>query len=161
MAFSNADISAAVKGVQNVNALVNDVCDYDLRISLEKLLIISDAKLDLVFDMAGTLQVFKTTSDIVNLVQKTVNWYVLGRAQPAYDSFKEDLCTLEVLDSILQYLHAMREAFRFKPKTLSVIDFDFIFSIRRACEGFNRREVENLVLTGRTWCKTVRRSLLK
>ena len=53
MAFSNADISAAVKGVQNVNALVNDVCDYDLRISLEKLLIISDAKLDLVFDMAG------------------------------------------------------------------------------------------------------------
>ena len=85
--------------------------------------------------MAGTLQVFKTTSDIVNLVQKTVNWYVLGRAQPAYNSFKEGLCTLEVLDSILQYLHAMREAFRFKPKTLSVIDFDFIFSIRRACEG--------------------------
>ena len=36
---------------------------------------------------------------------------------------------------------------RFKPKTLSVIDFDFIFSIRRACEGSNRREVENLVLS--------------
>ena len=56
MAFSNADFSAAMKGVQNVNASVNDVCDYDLRISLEKLLntsnvqeaeqIISDAKRD-------------------------------------------------------------------------------------------------------------------
>lgn len=93
-----------VKGIQNVNALPTDVCDYDLRISLDKLLnasniteaeqVISDAKLDLVFDMAGTFQVIKTTSDIVNLVQKTVNWYVLGRAQPAYDSFKEGLRTL-------------------------------------------------------------------
>lgn len=65
-----------------------DVCDYDLRISLDKLLnvsnrtegeqVISDAKLDLVFDLAGTFQVIKTTSDIVKLVQKTVNWYVLG-----------------------------------------------------------------------------------
>ena len=64
-----------------------------------------------------------------------------------YDSFKEGLHTLGVLDSILQYLHAMREAFRFEPKTLSVIDFDFIFSIRRACEGSNRWEVENLVLS--------------
>ena len=54
-----------------MNASVNDVCDYDLRICLEKLLnssnvqeaedIINDAKLDLLFDMAGTFQVIKTT----------------------------------------------------------------------------------------------------
>ena len=73
-----------------MNASVNDVCDYDLRICLEKLLnssnvqeaedIINDAKLDLLFDMAGTFQVIKTTSDIENLVQKTVNWYVFGKS---------------------------------------------------------------------------------
>ena len=145
-----------VKGTQNVNASVKDVCDYDLRVSLEKLLntssikeaeqVISDAKLDLLFDMAGTFQVVKATTDIVNLIQKTVNWYVLGRSQPAYDSFKEGLRTLGVLDSILQYPHVMREAFCFKPETLSVTDFDSIFSVASACEGSNRREVENLVL---------------
>ena len=140
-----------------MNASVNDVCDHDLRISLEKLLnssnvqeaedIINDAKLDLLFDTAGTFQVIKTTSDIENLVQKTVNWYVLGRAQPAYDSFKEGLRTLGVLDSILHYPQVMREAFCFKPDTLSTVtDFDDMFSVTRACEGSNRREVENLVL---------------
>lgn len=97
--------------------------------------------------MAGTFQVIKTSSDIVNLVQKTVNWYVLGRAQPAYDSFKEGLRTLGVLGAILQYPNVMREAFCFKPETLNVTDFDAIFSITRACEGSNRREVENLVLS--------------
>ena len=146
-----------VKGVQNVNASPTDASDYDLRISLDKLLnapnitvaeqVISDAKLDLVFDMAGTFQVIKSTSDIVNLVQKTVNWYVLGRAQPAYDSFKEGLRTLGVLGAVLQYPNVMREAFCFKPETLNVTDFDSIFSITRACEGSNRREVENLVLS--------------
>lgn len=126
-----------VKGVQNVN----DVCDYDLRISLEKLLnasnvqegedIINDAKLNLLFDMAGTFQVIKTTSDIENLFQKTVRWYVLGRAHAAYESFKEGLRTLGVLDSILQYPQVMREAFCFKTDTLTVTDFDEMFSVAR------------------------------
>ena len=125
-----------VKGVQNVN----DVCDYDLRISLEKLLnasnvqegedIINDAKLNLLFDMAGTFQVIKTTSDIENLFQKTVNWYVLGRAHVAYESFKE---VFWVLDSILQYPQVMREAFCFKTDTLTVTDFDEMFSVARVC----------------------------
>ena len=69
--LSDVCYNGIVKGVQNVNASVNDVCDYDLRICLEKLLnssnvqeaedIINDAKLDLLFDMAGTFQVIKTT----------------------------------------------------------------------------------------------------
>ena len=71
----------------------------------------------------------------------------VGRAQPAYDSFKEGLCTLGVLDSILHYPQVMREAFCFKPDTLTVTDFDDMFSVTRACEGSNRREVENLVLS--------------
>lgn len=99
------------------------------------------------FDMAATFQVIKTTSDIENLVEKTVNLYVLGRAQAAYESFKEGLRTLGVLASILQYPQVMREAFCFKPDTLTVTDFDDMFSVARACEGSNRREFENLVLS--------------
>ena len=71
----------------------------------------------------------------------------LGRAQPTYDSFKEGLRTLGVLDSILHYPQVMREAFCFKPDTLTVTDFDDMFSVTCACEGSNRREVENLVLS--------------
>ena len=155
--LSDVCYNGIVKGVQNVNASVNDVCDYDLRISLEKLLnasnvqeaedIINDAKLDLLFDMAGTFQVIKTTSDIENLVQKTVSWYVLGRAHVAYESFKEGLRTLGVLDSILQYPQVLREAFCFKTDTLTLTDFDDMFSVARVCEGSNRGEVENLVLS--------------
>lgn len=140
--LSDVRYNGIVEGVQNVSASVNDVCDYDLRISLENLLkasnvqgaedIIHDAKLNLLFDMAGTFQVIKTTSDIESLVQKTVNWYVLGRAQPAYERFKGGLRTLGVLDSILQYPQVMREAFCFKPDTLTVTDFDDMFSIARA-----------------------------
>ena len=155
--LSDSCYNCIVKGIQNSNASHTDVCDYDLRTSLDKLLnasniteaeqVISDAKLDLVFDMAGTFQVIKSTGDIVNIVQKTVNWYVLGRAETAHDSFEEGLRTLGVLDSILQYPHVMREAFCFKPETLNVTDFDATFSVTRACEGSNRREVENLVLS--------------
>ena len=155
--LSDVCYNGIVKGVQNVNASVNDVCDYDLRISLEKLLnasnvqeaedTINDAKLNLLFDMAGTFQVIKTTSDIDNLVQKTVNRYVLGKAHAAYESFKEGLHTLGVLDSILQYPQVMREAFCFKTDTLTVTDFDDMFSVARVCEGSNRGEVENLVLS--------------
>jgi len=146
-----------VKGIQHVNASPTDVSEYDLRIFLDKLLnapnitvaeqVISNAKLDLVFDMAGKFQVIKTTSDIVNFVQKTVNCYVLGRAQPAYDSFKKGPRTLGVLGAILQYPNVMMEAFCFKPEALNVTDFDAIFSVTRACEGSKRREVENLALS--------------
>ena len=147
-----------VKGTQNVNASVKDVCDYDLRVSLEKLLntssikeaeqVIRSVMPSLIYCLTWLVhfRCLKATTDSVNLIQKTVNWYVLGRSQPAYDSFKEGLRTLGVLDSILQYPHVMREAFCFKPETLSVTDFDSIFSVARACEGSNRREVENLIL---------------
>ena len=155
--LSHVCFDCIVKGTQNVNASLKDVCDYDLRMSLEKLLnasnvedaqqIISNGSLELVFDLAGTFEVIKTISDVSNLVQKTVNWYVLGRAQPSYDSFKKGLHNLGVLDSILQYPHVMREAFCYKPEALRVNDFDTIFSVTRALEGSNRREVENLVLS--------------
>jgi len=41
----------------------------------------------------------------------------------------------------------MREGFCFKPDTLAMTDFDDMFSVARACEGSNRGEVENLVLS--------------
>lgn len=109
--FSDLCYDCIVKGIQNVNVLFIDVFDYDLRIFLDKLLnvldiivveqVISEVKFDLVFDMVGIFQVIKIISDIVNFVQKIVNWYVLGRVQFVYDSFKEGFRILGVLGVIL------------------------------------------------------------
>ena len=41
----------------------------------------------------------------------------------------------------------LREAFCFKTDTLTLTDFDDMFSVARVCEGSNRGEVENLVLS--------------
>lgn len=76
-------------------------CDYGLRVSPEKLLNTSNVKTQNRSSVMPSLIYCLTwlahsTTDIVNLIQKTVNWYVLGRAQPAYDSFKERLRTLGV-----------------------------------------------------------------
>ena len=147
-----------VKGVRNVDASIDEIPDYDLRLSLEKLTnkastlqetvqIISDEKLDTIFDMAGLVQLIRSPSDILNIVQKTVNWYVLGRAQPGYDSFKEGLSSLGVLDSILKHPSVMREAFCFTPETVSAFHFDAMFTVTRECEGSHRREEENRVLS--------------
>ena len=99
--ISSYDAIVKEMGTRNVNATLDDVPDYDLKSSLEKLMkapnvqeavqIIDDAKLDTIFDMAGTVQIIETTADIQNIAQKTINWYVLGRVQPAYYSFKDGL----------------------------------------------------------------------
>jgi hypothetical protein len=97
-------------GTQNLHCNLNDVPDYELKLSFDRVLkasnveeatqIINDAKLDVVIDMAGTLQAFKTTDDIRNMIQKTIDWYVLGRVQPAYNSFIEGLQVLGVLEAM-------------------------------------------------------------
>ena len=109
--------------------------------------VINGDKLDTIFEMAGLFPVIKAPTDTVNIVQKTINWYVLGGAQPAWDSFKEGLSTLGVLESMLKHPSVIREAFCFKPETFSTIHFDSSFTVKRECEGSNRREVENLVLS--------------
>jgi hypothetical protein len=88
-------------GSPQIHADLNDVPDVDLRASLnllskasdadEAIAIIDSEKLDVLFDMDGTLRVVKSTSDIQHMVQKTVDWYVLGRVLPAYHSFREGL----------------------------------------------------------------------
>jgi len=44
--------------------------------------VIDGDKLDTIFEMAGLFPVIKAPTDTVNIVQKTINWYLLGRAQP-------------------------------------------------------------------------------
>ena len=99
--FSSSCYDAIVNesGTLNVSATLDDIPDFEMRESLGKLLqapcvdaarkIISDEKLDTIFDMAGTLQMIRIKADIDKIVQRTINWYVLGRSQPAYSASRK------------------------------------------------------------------------
>ena len=158
--FAESCYYAIVKetGTQNFHADVNDVPDYELRSSFGRLLKASDAKeatqiinnekLDVLLDMAGTFQVVKTADDIQNMVQKTVDWYVLGRVQAAYNSFREGLQALGVLEAMKNHPGVFREAFCYTPEILTASSFEALFpDVVRQCDGSNRRLVENLVLS--------------
>jgi hypothetical protein len=140
-----------------LNAKLDDIADFELRASLVKLSqaaevdeacqIISDEKLDSVFDMAGTLQVIRSKADVDKIVQRTINWYALGRSQRAYSSFKEGLKALGVLKAMLKYPKLFKEAFCYKPQPLTVTMLQSIFQVERAEESSNRRNAESLILS--------------
>ena len=151
---------ALIKGTgsQNLNADLNDVPDYELRSSFDRLSkasdvseackIINEDKLDVVLDMAGTLQVMNNADDIKDVVQKTINWYVLGRVQPAYSSFSDGLRALGVLEAMRKHPSTFLDAFCYSPKLSTASSFEALFeNIRREAKGSNRRLVENLVLS--------------
>ena len=101
-------------GTLNLSAVLDDISDLEIRASLSKLLqapgkdaarkIISKEKLDAVLDMAGTLQMIRNKADIEKIVQRTINWYILARSQPAYCSFKEGLRALCILEAMLKFV---------------------------------------------------------
>ena len=145
-------------GTQNLHMSLNDVPDYELQSSLNRLLdvsdvkeatdIINDAKLDLVFDIAGVLQVIKTTDDLQNVVHKTVDWYVLGRVEPAYNTFREGLQALGVLEAIRKYSSIFHEVFCYTPKMLTATVFETLFQeVMHALDVSNNKLVENQVLS--------------
>lgn len=103
--------------------------------------IINQEKLDTIFDLAGTLKAFKIIEDVVNAVQKTVNWYVLLRAQPAYDAFNEGLSASRVFESMKKHPHVYKEAFCYKPQTLTANDLGQLFTTTTEDKGSNTREV--------------------
>ena len=108
-------------GTLNLSAALDDIPDFEMRTSLRKLLqapcvdaaqkIISDEKLDTIFDMAGTLQMIRNQADIDKMVQRTINWYVLGRSQRAFCSFKEGLRASGILEAMLKYPNLFRKTF--------------------------------------------------
>ena len=84
----------------------------------------------------------------VFMVQKTIDWYVVGRVQPAYCSFIKGLQALRVLEAMRNHPDVFHEAFCYTPGVLTASSFEALFpEVTRQCEGSNRRLVENLVLS--------------
>ena len=135
-----------------------DIAVLELRSSLSKLLqapTVSDAqeiicaeKLDTRFDMAGAIRVMQTKADVEKVFQLTINWHVLGRCESSYNSFKEGLQTLGVLEAIVARPKLLKDVFCYKVQCLTAVLMESIFKVsKRAEEGSNRRSPESLVLS--------------
>ena len=95
--------------ISKIAVPLDDVCDQELRSSLEDLLhtttkdeadtIVYNSSLVTVMELAGTLEPIQT-GKIEMMVNATAKWHVLGRIQPALESFKRRMCTLGVLDAV-------------------------------------------------------------
>ena len=121
-----------------------------LRSSLSKLLespSVSDAqeiiraeKLDTIFDMAGAIKVMKTKADVDKVVQLTINWHVLGKCKSSYNSFKEGLQALGVLEAMVAHPKLLKNVFCYKGQCLTAVLMESIFKVsNRAEEGSNRK----------------------
>ena len=148
---------ALLQGVEKAEATTKDVFDYSLQVPLEQLLaasilpeandIISTAGLGTVFDMAGTLQILTSLTQVKVLVKKTLNWYVFGRACPAYESFKKGLSALDVLPSMLKFPNQFKALFCYNEDKITASKLNSLFNVHRECDGSSKKQTESLVLS--------------
>ena len=126
-------------GTLNLTAKLEEVADLELISSLSKLLeaptvndaheIIHAEKLDTIFDMAGAVKVMKTKADVDKVVQLTVSWHVLARCESSYNSFKEGLQALGVLEAIVPHPKLLKDVFCYKAQCLTTVLMESIFKV--------------------------------
>ena len=143
-------------GTINLTAKLEEIADVQLRSSISKLLeapTVSDAqeiiraeKLDTIFDTTGAIKVMKTKADVDKVVQLTINWHVLGRCESSYNSFKEGLQALGVLEAIVAHPKLLKDVFCYKAQCVTAVLMESIFKVsNQAEECSNRRNAESLV----------------
>ena len=146
-----------IKGVSQASVSVNDVYDVDLRNSLQALKnaktiqeaeqLISDVNLEKVLELAGIYQILRKQEDVLNLVDKTAHWFVLGRVHAAYEQFKAGLSKLGVLGAMVENYDKLKEVFCYSELTLTAELFSCLFSVHHSEGGSSNRQVESLALS--------------
>ena len=142
--------------ISKIAVPLDDVCDQELRSSLEDLLhtttkdeadtIVYNSSLVMVMELAGTLEPIQT-GKIEMMVNATAKWHVLGRIQPALESFKGGMCTLGVLDAVKRNPDAFRSTICYSPVKLTGQVFEEIFTVINSPVGSSRAVTESLVLS--------------
>jgi hypothetical protein len=156
--FGEPLYDALTKGVLKASVNVDDIYDFELKNSLNTLknastvekarkLISVSNNLETILDLAGTLQVFQTIEDVLNVVDKTAHWFVLERVQASLERFKAGLSVLRVLDAMCMHYEQFRDVFCYSSCTFSADTFGSLFSILRSEEGSNKYAIEGLVLS--------------
>lgn len=156
--LSPAMFEALFTDLHKIVVPVEDVYDKELQASLQTLLNsattedamhrLDEGNLLTVLDLAGTLMPVQVLDDVVKMVDLTTRWFVLGRAQPALESFQRGLSVLGVLDSIKAHPEAFRSVLCHEPKQITAEIMENLFTVMQASPvGSTKAVTESLVLS--------------
>ena len=148
---------ALVNDMSKVVVSVQDVYDAELQSSLQALLnsatleealrLMNEGNLPTILDLAGTLQPVRQVDDIARIVASTTHWFVLGRAQPALESFQKGLASLGVLAAMRAYPDSFRQLFCHCSEVLTADKMERLFSVKSSLAGSTKAVIESLVLS--------------
>ena len=145
-----------VKGPSEVVVPIESVYDPELQVGLLQLMsagsveeankVIADKKLDGVLELAGSLRWLKTVDDVRDIASETAHWFILGRTRPAFESFRNGLNCLGLLDSMLCNPKSFHQAMCFHEQLLSADVLEKLFTVCRSEKESNRWRVESQLL---------------
>ena len=142
-----------INGPSEVFVPIQSLYDQELQISLQQLMsavsvheaneVIAEKNLEAILKLAGTLRFMSSVSDVKDVATETAHWYVLGRTRSAFESFKNGLNCLGVLDSMLCNPNSFHQVMCFHEQVLSSATFDKLFTVCRSEEESNKWKVES------------------
>ncbi|XP_006890028.1 PREDICTED: G2/M phase-specific E3 ubiquitin-protein ligase-like [Elephantulus edwardii] len=135
--FSKTLFNCLAYGPENTQPILDDVSDFDVAQIIIRIKTASNMT-DLnsavnecynYLELIGCLQLITTLNDKYNLVNNILFYHVIKRVQAPFESFKQGLKTLGVLEKIQTYPEAFCSILCHKPETLSAKVLSDLFTV--------------------------------
>nr|XP_031534762.1 G2/M phase-specific E3 ubiquitin-protein ligase isoform X2 [Vicugna pacos] len=136
--FSKTLFNCLVYGPENTQPILDDVSDFDvaqiiIRINTATNLADLNSLVNECFnylELIGCLRLITSISDKYMLAKDILVYHVIKRVQAPFESFKQGLKTLGVLEKIQTYPEAFCSIFCHKPENLSAKILSDLFTVR-------------------------------
>ncbi|XP_045143889.1 G2/M phase-specific E3 ubiquitin-protein ligase isoform X1 [Echinops telfairi] len=135
--FSKTLFNCLVYGPENTQPILDDVSDFDVAqiiIRLKTATNMADLSCAInecynYLELTGCLKVITSLSDKYHLINDILFYHVIKRVQVPFESFKQGLKTLGVLEKIQTYPEAFCSILCHKPETLSAKVLSELFTV--------------------------------
>ncbi|XP_030660085.1 G2/M phase-specific E3 ubiquitin-protein ligase isoform X1 [Nomascus leucogenys] len=135
--FSKTLFNCLVYGPENTQPILDDVSDFDVAqiiIRINTATTVADLKSIInecynYFELIGCLRLITTLSDKYMLVKDILVYHVIQRVHIPFESFKQGLKTLGVLEKIQAYPEAFCSILCHKPESLSAKILSELFTV--------------------------------
>ncbi|XP_055989585.1 G2/M phase-specific E3 ubiquitin-protein ligase isoform X1 [Sorex fumeus] len=135
--FSNTLFNCLAYGPEKTRPILDDVSDFDVAQIIIRINTATNlADLNSIMndccnylELIGCLRLITSLSDKYMLAKDILVYHVIKRVQEPFESFKQGLKTLGVLEKIQTYPEAFRSIFCHKPKNLSAKTISELFTV--------------------------------
>nr|XP_016781277.2 G2/M phase-specific E3 ubiquitin-protein ligase isoform X2 [Pan troglodytes] len=135
--FSKTLFNCLVYGPENTQPILDDVSDFDVAqiiIRINTATTVADLKSIInecynYLELIGCLRLITTLSDKYMLVKDILGYHVIQRVHTPFESFKQGLKTLGVLEKIQAYPEAFCSILCHKPESLSAKILSELFTV--------------------------------